>query len=129
MQEVKTFYMRQRRSLFFLLSFYVLGWGFTSFKAVFLGLILGTSLSLFNFWLLQKRMERFDDAIDRGGRVASLGMLSRMATAVLAVMIALKYPDLFHFYSVIIGLMTSYIVIMIDFIFTSIARYIKGKER
>ncbi|MEK4146137.1 MULTISPECIES: ATP synthase subunit I [Robertmurraya] len=118
MQDIKTTYMRQRRSLFFLLSFYVLGWGFTDYKPIFLGLILGTALSLFNLWLLAKRMERFGEAVVRGERVRSLGMFSRMATAVLAVMIALKYPEMFHFYSVIFGLMTSYIVIMIDFLFT-----------
>lgn len=129
MQDFKTIYLRQRRSLFFLLSFYVLGWGFTSFQTIFLGLILGTSMSFFNLWLLEKRMERFDDAIQRGQVVRSLGMLSRMATAVLAAMIALKYPEYFHFYSVIIGLMTSYIVIMIDFIITSMVGHIKGKER
>lgn len=86
-------------------------------------------MSFFNLWLLEKRMERFDDAIQRGQVVRSLGMLSRMATAVLAAMIALKYPEYFHFYSVIIGLMTSYIVIMIDFIITSMVGHIKGKER
>ncbi|SID23919.1 Uncharacterised protein [Mycobacteroides abscessus subsp. abscessus] len=38
-----------------------------------------------------------------------------MATAVLAVMISMKYPDEVHLISVVLGLMTSYIVIMIDY--------------
>lgn len=119
MQDIKVTYMRHQRIFFFLLSFYVLGWGFTAYKPLFLGLILGTSLSMFNLWLLAKRMEKFSDAVERGERVRSLGMFSRMATAVLGVIIALEYPDYFHFYSVIIGLMTSYIVIMIDYFFTN----------
>ena len=38
-----------------------------------------------------------------------------MATAVFAVLIAMEYPEYFHLYSVIIGLMTAYLVIMIDY--------------
>ncbi|AEH54856.1 ATP synthase I [Heyndrickxia coagulans 2-6] len=39
----------------------------------------------------------------------------RMAAAVLAVAVALRFPDLFHLLAVVIGIMTSYLVIMIDF--------------
>lgn len=42
-----------------------------------------------------------------------------MATAVFAVMIALEYPDKLHLISVVFGLMTSYIVIMIDYFLQS----------
>ncbi|WP_077215064.1 ATP synthase subunit I [Bacillus dakarensis] len=115
MPDVKTIYSRQSRYIFTLLSLYVLGYGFTSYKTIFLGLILGTSLSLFNIWLLARRMDKFADAVVKGEKVRSLGMISRMATAVFAVMLAVEYPDKFHLYSVILGLMTSYIVIMIDF--------------
>lgn len=115
MPDVKTIYSRQRRYIFTLLSLYVLGYGFTSYKTIFLGLILGTSLSLFNIWLLARRMDKFADAVVKGEKVRSLGMISRMATAVFAVMLAVEYPDKFHLYSVVLGLMTSYIVIMIDF--------------
>lgn len=115
MPEIKAIYDRQRKYIFLLLSIYVLGWGFTSYKTIFLGLILGTSLSLFNLWLLARRTDKFGEAVVKGEKVRSLGMMSRMATAVLAVMIALEYPDKLHLYSVILGLMTSYIVIMIDF--------------
>lgn len=113
--DIRTIYNRLRRYIFFLLAFYVLLWGFTPYKAVCLGLTLGTSLSLFNMWLLVKRMDRFSAAIDEGKALRSLGTVSRMATAVLAVLIALKFPEHLNIYSVIVGLMTSYIVIMIDF--------------
>ncbi|MFE8701851.1 ATP synthase subunit I [Cytobacillus sp. FJAT-54145] len=115
MPELKAIYIRQRKYIFLLLSLYVLGWGFTSYQTIFLGLILGTSLSLFNLWLLARKTDKFGEAVAKGEKVRSLGMLSRMATAVLAVMLALEYPDKLHLYSVIFGLMTSYIVIMIDF--------------
>jgi ATP synthase protein I len=115
MPEIKLMYARQRKYIFFLLSLYVLGWGFTEYKTVFLGLIFGTSLSLFNLWLIVRKTEQFGNAVSQGKKVRSLGSFSRMATAAFAVIVVLKYPDNFHLISMVLGLMTSYIVIMIDF--------------
>ncbi len=115
MPEFQTMFARQRKWMFFLLSFYVLGWGFTAHQSIFLGLILGTSLSLFNLWLMARKIDKFGQAAAEGRPVRSLGSFSRMATGALAIVITLKYPDQFHLISVVIGLMTSYIVIMIDF--------------
>lgn len=115
MSELKSMYIRERKYIFFLLSFYVLGWGFTSYQSIFLGLILGTVMSLFNLWLMARKTEQFGEAIAKGEKVRSLGTASRLAAALLAVIIATQYPEWFHFFSVIIGLMTAYIVIMIDF--------------
>ena len=119
MSELKVMYVRQRKYIFFLLSIYALGWGFTTYQTIFLGLIFGTSLSLFNFWLMVRKMNGFGDAVIAGKKIRSLGSLSRMATAAFAVMIALKYPDKVHLISVVLGLMTSYMVIMIDFFMQS----------
>jgi ATP synthase protein I len=115
MPDLKTMFIRQRKYIFLLLSVYVLGWGFTSYQSIFIGLILGTSLSLFNLWLMVRKTDQLGEAAANGQRMRSLGMLSRMATAVLAVMISMKYPDEVHLISVVLGLMTSYIVIMIDY--------------
>lgn len=115
MPDLKTMFIRQRKYIFLLLSVYVLGWGFTSYQSTFMGLILGTSLSLFNLWLMVRKTDQLGEAAANGQRMRSLGMLSRMATAVLAVMISMKYPDEVHLISVVLGLMTSYIVIMIDY--------------
>jgi ATP synthase protein I len=120
MEDFKAMYFRQRKYMYFLLSFYTLGWGFTSYKTIFLGLILGTALSLFNLWLLAKRTDKFGEAVIKGKKPKNLGMLIRMAVAVLAVTLALDYPEYFNLYSVILGLMTSYIVIMIDFFIQSL---------
>jgi ATP synthase protein I len=115
MPEFQTMFSRQRKWMFFLLSFYVLGWGFTSQQSIFLGLILGTSLSLFNLWLMARKIDKFGQAAAEGRTVRSLGSFSRMATGALAIVITMRYPEEFHLISVVIGLMTSYIVIMIDF--------------
>ncbi|MFP7298601.1 ATP synthase subunit I [Neobacillus niacini] len=115
MPEFQQMFTRQRKWMFFLLSFYVLGWGFTAQQSIFLGLILGTSLSLFNLWLMARKIDKFGEAAAEGRQVRSLGSFSRMATGALAIVITMRYPEQFHLISVVIGLMTSYIVIMIDF--------------
>lgn len=117
MPELQLMFARQRRWMFSLLSIYVLGWGFTSYQSIFLGLVLGTSLSLFNLWLMVRKMDKFDDAVSQGKKVRSLGSFSRFATAALAVMIAMRYPEHLSLITVVIGLMTSYIVIIIDFFY------------
>ena len=115
MPEYKLIFKRSSKYTLYLLAIYVLGWGFTSYQGVFLGLVLGTSLSLFNLWLLVNRMDRFNKAMKAGRTARSLGFFSRVATAVLAVLVAMEYPEYFHLFSVIIGLMTTYLVIMIDY--------------
>jgi ATP synthase protein I len=115
MPELQTMFLRQRRWMFFLLSIYVLGWGFTSYQSIFLGLIFGTCLSLFNLWLMVRKTVKFGESVDQGKKVRSLGSFSRFATAALAVVVSMRYPDQLHLISVVIGLMTAYIVIMIDF--------------
>jgi ATP synthase protein I len=119
MSELSAGFTRQRKYIFTLLSIYVLGWGFTSYQSIFLGLILGTSMSLYSLWLMVRKANQFGEALEKGERVRSLGMVSRMAIAALAVLIATEYPDKFHLVSVVLGLMTSYIVIMIDYFIQS----------
>ena len=114
MPEYKLIFKRVRKYILYLLALYVLGWGFTSHQSIFLGLILGTSLSLFNLWVLDRKMKQFGEVMVNGGKIRSLGLLTRMATAVFAVLIAMEYSNYIHLISVVIGLMTAYIVIMID---------------
>lgn len=120
MQEFQAMFSRQRRWMFFLLSFYVLGWGFTAYQSIFLGLIFGTSLSLFNLWLMVRKTEQFGEKVEQGKKPRSLGSFSRLATGALAVVVAMRYPEHLHLISVVIGLMTSYIVILIDFFIHSL---------
>lgn len=115
MPEIHVMFSRQRRWMFFLLSIYVLGWGFTSYQSIFLGLIFGTCLSLFNLWLMVRKTVKFGESIEQGRKVRGLGSFSRFATAALAVVVSMRYPEQLHLISVVIGLMTAYIVIMIDF--------------
>ncbi|MFC8060845.1 ATP synthase subunit I, partial [Bacillus velezensis] len=97
-----------------ILAIYLLGYGLTAYKTVFLGLFLGTVFSLFNLWLLTRRMNAFDKAVAKGKSIRSLGSAARWCNAILAMAVAFKYPDKVSVASVIIGLMTIYPVIMID---------------
>lgn len=114
MQDIQQLFQRLRSYIFFILALFVIGWGVTPYHSVFLGLILGTSFSLYNLWVLARRQNKFGQAITEGKKIKSFGTFIRFAVAILAVILAMEYPHIFHLTSVILGLMTSYIVIMID---------------
>lgn len=107
---------RQRMWMLYLLAILVLGAGFTPFPRIFLGLLLGAIISFYNLWVLQKKIYDFGEAVEKKQSARGLGTVSRFAAVALAVVIALRFEDYFQIIAVIIGLMTSYFVIMVDFI-------------
>ncbi|KAB8126707.1 ATP synthase subunit I [Gracilibacillus oryzae] len=115
MDQYKKMITRQRKWMFYLLALFVLGWGFTPYPSIFLGLLLGTTLSFYNLWVMQRKINRFGEAVSEGRGASGIGTFTRLATAALAVLIAMRYEEYFHFIAVIMGLMTTYVVIMIDF--------------
>src|SRR5207248_612206 len=86
---------RMKKWFFYLLSIYVLGWGFTSHQSVFLGLILGTCFSFVMLWMLVRKTIKFDKSITNGKKVRSLGSLQRMAMAAIAIMITVASAIVF----------------------------------
>ncbi|AGE23950.1 MULTISPECIES: ATP synthase subunit I [Geobacillus] len=117
MGNLQAMFWRQVRYILYLLAIYTLGFGFTPYKTVFLSLILGTSISLLMVWNLTWKIEKFGQAVAARKKVRTLGTLSRLALAALAAVIVLTYPQYFHIVPTVLGLMTSYIVIIIDFFF------------
>ncbi|WP_181346771.1 ATP synthase subunit I [Thalassobacillus sp. CUG 92003] len=107
---------RQRKWMFYLLALLVLGWGLTPYKSVFLGLLLGSALSFYNLWLMQRKIRKLGEASGESKSVKGLGTFSRLASGALAVVIALQFEDHFHLIAVVLGLMTVYFVIMIDYL-------------
>lgn len=122
MPDVQVLFTRYRSYFFYLLALFVLGWGFTSYKTVFAGLVLGTCASFFNLWLLYRKTWQLTNAIKEGKTVYSLGSLSRLASAALVIMIAIRFPEYFHIVSSIIGLAAAYIIILLDFLFNQIGK-------
>lgn len=120
MHELQQLFYRHCKYMLYLLSILVLGWGFTEYKTIFMGLILGTAVSLFNHWNLYRKTMRIEKAVTEGTKAFGVGTLTRMAVVILAVYVATKYPTVFHLISVIIGIVTSYVVVMIDFVIMQI---------
>lgn len=128
MPELQQSITRQRKYLIYLLALFVLLWGFADNQSIYAGLALGTSLSLYNHWMIGRRIQRFSKAVEEGRKVPSVGTVLRMGSAALAAMIAIQNPDQFHLISTVIGLMTAYAVIMIDFGIQHIIKRTNGKE-
>lgn len=105
---------RQRKWMLYLLAILVIGAIFLPYPRIFLGLLLGVIVSFYNLWLLQKKIVDFTEAVANKSSTRGIGMASRFAAAVLAIIVALRFEEYFHIIAVLIGLMTSYIVIMID---------------
>ena len=89
-------------------------------SAFFLGLALGSVFSLLNLWTTYTQVERIGKSFDEGkkSRVGiPIGTLTRILSAIIAVLIATAYPAVFSLTGVIIGLMITYIMIMIEPLF------------
>ncbi|WP_176142484.1 ATP synthase subunit I [Halobacillus hunanensis] len=118
MLEFQHMITRQRKWMFYLLALLVLGWGFTPWQPVFLGLLLGSILSFFNLWLMQKKITKLGETSAKGEKPSrGIGTLTRLATGALAAVIVLQFEEHFHLVSVVLGLMTAYFVIFIDYLF------------
>lgn len=105
---------RQRKWMFCLLAILILGAAFTHYQRIFLGLLLGSTFSLFMLWSLQSKITRFVNAAAKKQRISGIGTFSRLAAAILAVTIAHRFEEYFHLIGVAIGIATCYIVILID---------------
>jgi ATP synthase protein I len=89
----------------------------TSYKPIFLGLLLGSIISLSNLWSTYFQVKRLGESVEIGRAKFSLGTLFRFGLVIGAVYIAFQYPDKFHFISVVIGLMLTYIIILVNSLF------------
>ncbi|MBH0230590.1 ATP synthase subunit I [Halobacillus yeomjeoni] len=119
MKDYQQMIARQRKWMFFLLAILVLGWGITPWRPVFLGLLLGSVLSFYNLWLMQRKIKKLGDASEKQQSVRGIGTFTRLASGALAVVIALQFEDHLHLISVVLGLMAAYIVIVIDYLFNN----------
>ena len=114
MPTLQEIHNRQRKALFFLLALFVLGWGFTEWKTVFAGLILGSLFGLYNFWILVRRSEQLDRAIAEGRKRGSMGSVWRFASGIAAAAIATAVPEQFDLISTVIGFGIPYVLLLGD---------------
>lgn len=114
MVEMHRIFKKQSLMIIALLIVCAIGWGFTSYHAIFAGLALGALCGLFNFWNLVRRMESFDRKTRQGQKVKSLGTLIRYASAILAAAVALSWSEHFNVASTVVGLMIPYMLLFVD---------------
>lgn len=114
MLEMQRIFTKQKKYIFFLLAVYALGWGFTPYSTIFAGLALGSLFGLYNFWILIRRMEKFDRVLSGEKGRAGLGTVFRFASGVAAVAIALALPQYIHLISTVIGLMIPYVLLVVE---------------
>src|SRR5690625_5910985 len=117
MNAYKRMVIRQRKWMLYILDVAVLGWGFTEYTSIFQSLILGLAGGFYNLFLMQKKIDLLGERVSRNEKSPSLGMISRFAVAALIAVVSLRFPEQFNIYVSVMGLMTPYLVIMIDFIF------------
>jgi ATP synthase protein I len=124
MHTLRHIFNRQKKAVLFLLALFVIGWAFTEFRPVFGGLIVGSLFGLYNFWILVRRMERFDQRISEGKRTTSIGGTAlRFGSGVAAAAIALSMPEKFDLISTVIGLMIPYVLLLVDRIVVHVKHY------
>ncbi|ATP38969.1 ATP synthase subunit [Solibacillus sp. R5-41] len=114
MLDLHQVFAMQKKAFFFLLAVCALGWGFSPYESIFAGIALGAFFGTYNFWILVRRMEKFDRSISEGTKVASIGTALRFGSGVAAVAIAISLPQYFHLISTVIGLMIPYIFLVIE---------------
>jgi len=114
MQTLQEIHNKQRKSLFFLVSIFAFGWIFTECKPIFAGLILGSLFGLYNFWILVRKMERYDRKFSEGKNVASLGTILRFASGVGAAALATAMPEYFDLISTVIGFAIPYVLLLVE---------------
>lgn len=114
MLEMQRIFTRQKKCIFFLLALCVLGWAFTPYSSIFAGLAVGSIFGLYNFWILVRRMEKFDRVMMGEKGQARLGTSFRFASGIAAVAIALLFPDEIHLISTVIGLMIPYVLLIVE---------------
>lgn len=122
MDEFESMVLRHRKGMLYMLALVVLGVGFLPSRE-FNGLLLGGVISFFNLWLLQHKTKVLGDRMAETGEArGGLGTLSRMAAAVLGVVVAMRFEETFHVMAVVIGLMLSYLIIFLDGIYYFLIR-------
>lgn len=117
---MKTFEGNVKRYVQFTLyamSVYVLGWGVMPYDKIFLSLLAGALIGLYNLWSMYREVKKFDEAAGKQEKRFTFGMLSRFATAALAAVLFIRFPEHFHILGLVAGIVTPYVIILFSSLF------------
>ncbi|MFV9510404.1 ATP synthase subunit I [Tepidibacillus sp. LV47] len=132
MDDFKQRILRIVRYTLYLLSIFIIATLITPYSAIFLGLSLGTFVSLFNMiytaWKVNKIGEFAVNAKHQLRKKPLFsGMTTRFATSILAVMLVYQYPENIRLFSTLIGLFVAQFITIVDGIIH--AKREKNKKR
>lgn len=113
---------QQRKWMLYLLVLLFFGWTLTPFKKLFLGFLIGSTISFFNMSFLQKKARDLSEAILKNKMTSGLGVLLRFLLIILTVLLALRFKQFVHIGSTIFGLMVSYIIMPLERFFYNLTR-------
>ncbi|MCP8967911.1 ATP synthase subunit I [Ectobacillus ponti] len=121
---------RQKKYMYYLLAVFVVGWGFTPYQRVFLGLFLGATVSFFSLRLVARRTDKLLDRVVKGDtkvrlKASAVSTYPRLAIIGLLIIFAVRYEHLIELWGLGIGLMTGQLVMIIDFFYL---QYINRRE-
>ncbi|WP_026691590.1 ATP synthase subunit I [Alteribacter aurantiacus] len=88
----------------------------TPYETLFMGLILGTAFSILNLYVTYTQVKRVSNSALQGTKFA-FGTATRIVIAVICILTAVSFPDLFNLAGALIGLMSTYAIIMIEPVF------------
>lgn len=120
MEEFVRMEVRQRKWMLYLLAIFILGATVTPYDRFFLGLAFGHLVSYYGLRILHNRAKAFSEAVIHEKRTSGLGSFLRLIGAGLAVWLALKFDHKVHIIGVVLGLTTSYLVMIVDYTIYSI---------
>lgn len=98
----------------YLLAAFILGWSLTDYKAVFLGLLLGASVSLVNALYTAVKVRQFGQRLLAGLKPKGLGLLTRFSLVALAALAAIRFPAFIHLPSLVVGLVLAPTILFLD---------------
>ncbi|MDA3129966.1 ATP synthase subunit I [Aliibacillus thermotolerans] len=102
------------------IALYILGWGFTPYKAIFISLGVGSLIGLFNVWSMYRDTKKVGEMAaqqNEGRRPILFGMISRLATGALIAILVIRFPETFDLIGLVLGIMTPYILILFHSLF------------
>ncbi len=131
MVDIHELIIRHKKYTYYLLALFVLGWGFTPYQRVFLGLVIGICVCFVSLSLVAKRTDKLMERVLKTKetkiryKATAVSTYSRLAATGLVILFAVQYPHYIEVWGFALGLMTGYLVMIIDYIYL---QYIKGRE-
>lgn len=113
---------RQTKYLFYTLAVFVLGYGVTPYHKAFIGLMIGSIVGFLSLRLVAFKTDKLLDRVVKGDtkvrfKATAVSTYSRLATIGLLIIFAFRYKDLVEAWAIGLGLLTGYLVMIIDFLY------------